>query len=1038
MKKRVPFLVLTLLILSQTALFGFGQTESRPPEVAIETRNMVYISPQLSDGTQDQLVIPINVKPSENKVIKELYCIIDAENDTTVRTIALVYDGPKAGLFQKENGIEIPDQLVWDGKNDNGDWVSDGRYYYRIEVLDSDVRRGHSRTNQVIVDNTPPQVDLNAPHTVFSPIESAGRNLFIMEQEGSLERLWEGSISDSDGNIVRNFQWKKSEPPNFSWNGRDNQGNLAADGSYSYTITATDEAGNQIEKDFGNIVIDTTAANININRSRPAFSPNGDGVQDTLALFIDIPVSDNLIEWSAIVRDQNDNPVRSFPTEGGLKKEISFDGRDNRGNLLPDGEYRAHISALYRNGNNPQAETSPFEIDSAPPQVSVTLENARFSPDGDGTKDSAIFRQETSAEESWEGVITDQSGTIVRKEVWRGTADEIFPWDGRDDSGDPLPDGAYTYRLSSTDEAGNKGVSRKLTLNINTEVKAAISLTLDHTHISPNSDEGNKNVTLTPSVDNPDGLRRFILAIRDPAGNLVWKREKTPEEWTGDPVTWNGRDQGQNLVADGPYRVRFAIVDELGNQKQIEHTLEVDTKRPAIDLAADYTLFSPNGDGRKDEITISQDSSREPLWEGFILDNDSRKIRSFFWKGTAEDLVWNGKNDEGEPVPDGLYTYYVEAVDLAGNSTKVELENIVVDTKATPVDLRWSEGAFSPNNDGKMDEAGLDLYIEVQEEIESWEVRILDTGSNRIKSFSGDGALPKKISWDGSTASNNPAEEGRYTAELTVRYIKGNLAEKATENSTTLDLTPPQLAITLEPQRFSPNGDGRDDLQNILIDAEDRNSLMEWSLNIYETKGELFYARSGEGSPPQKIEWDGRSSEDELVQTAKEYPLTIKVWDGAGNLTEQRQIISVDIFATRRDDNLIIEISSLLFAPNSAEFTDFGRYSDFYESQKEKNMRILDQIAEMLKQYSDYSIVIEGHGVLVHWDDPALAKLEQEKELIPLTKNRAEAVKAALAARGIAADRMTTVGVGGANPAYPFQDRENRWKNRRVIFILEK
>ena len=164
----------------------------------------------------------------------------------------------------------------------------------------------------------------------------------------------------------------------------------------------------------------------------------------------------------------------------------------------------------------------------------------------------------------------------------------------------------------------------------------------------------------------------------------------------------------------------------------------------------------------------------------------------------------------------------------------------------------------------------------------------------------------------------------------------------------------------------------------------------------------------------------------------------MEIWDSAGNRTEKKRIISVDIFATQKGGKLIIEVSSLLFAPDSAEFTDFGRYSDFYEGQKEKNMKILDQIAWMLKQYNEYSILIEGHGVLVHWNDPKLAEIEQEEELIPLTKDRAEAVKTALVERGVSSGRITTVGAGGSNPAYPFKDRENRWKNRRVIFILEK
>ena len=65
-------------------------------------------------------------------------------------------------------------------------------------------------------------------------------------------------------------------------------------------------------------------------------------------------------------------------------------------------------------------------------------------------------------------------------------------------------------------------------------------------------------------------------------------------------------------------------------------------------------------------------------------------------------------------------------------------------------------------------------------------------------------------------------------------------------------------------------------------------------------------------------------------------------------------------------------------------------------------------------------------------------KTEQEQELLPLSKLRAEAIRAALVAEGIEAARVSTTGVGAAEPIVPFSDLDNRWKNRRVEFILVK
>jgi outer membrane protein OmpA-like peptidoglycan-associated protein len=45
-------------------------------------------------------------------------------------------------------------------------------------------------------------------------------------------------------------------------------------------------------------------------------------------------------------------------------------------------------------------------------------------------------------------------------------------------------------------------------------------------------------------------------------------------------------------------------------------------------------------------------------------------------------------------------------------------------------------------------------------------------------------------------------------------------------------------------------------------------------------------------------------------------------------------------------------------------------------------------------------------------------------------------VKEALVERGLDQDRMSVVGRGGTDPIVPHTDLDNRWKNRRVEFIL--
>jgi outer membrane protein OmpA-like peptidoglycan-associated protein len=75
---------------------------------------------------------------------------------------------------------------------------------------------------------------------------------------------------------------------------------------------------------------------------------------------------------------------------------------------------------------------------------------------------------------------------------------------------------------------------------------------------------------------------------------------------------------------------------------------------------------------------------------------------------------------------------------------------------------------------------------------------------------------------------------------------------------------------------------------------------------------------------------------------------------------------------------------------------------------------------------------------MVNWDDPVQGKAEQEKVLLPLSRSRAEAIKQALAVRGIELARLSSEGVGAADQIVPDSDFANRWKNRRVEFFLQK
>lgn len=88
----------------------------------------------------------------------------------------------------------------------------------------------------------------------------------------------------------------------------------------------------------------------------------------------------------------------------------------------------------------------------------------------------------------------------------------------------------------------------------------------------------------------------------------------------------------------------------------------------------------------------------------------------------------------------------------------------------------------------------------------------------------------------------------------------------------------------------------------------------------------------------------------------------------------------------------------------------------------------LNEVADaLIKGNPDANITIEGHT-------DSQGQLQHNMEL---SQRRAEAVKAQLVARGVAADRIKTTGVGPDRPIADNKSPEGRANNRRVEIIVE-
>lgn len=1033
-----------------------GVLDKTPPVITIKypatSYDAYYFSPN-NDGTLDSVTLPLTI--TDQRYVQGFSLKVFDSSGAVVKTIANKESRPEnqdfkglmARLLYVKKGVDVPPELVWNGLTDSGTLAPDGRYYIVVEAFDDNGNLATTDRWPVVVDTVPPSVKSAGPSggadaLIFSPDGDGSKDTFAITQEGSVEDLWKADIVDAAGSAIRTWKTQNAAPALVTWDGKNDAGQVVPDGVYAYRIGSTDRAGNTGSAKVENIIVNTQQPPVGVAIDMAAFSPNGDGVRDVLSLLPNVPVRTGLASWklSVLDADGKERWSTSGSTPDSLATRYQFDGKDSAGTALPEGSYRTRLAVTYVNGHGPVAYSPSFVIDITAPKASVAVDRVAFNPLGDANTKITIT-QTGSEEDRWTGEMVNASGGIVKTWTFLGTPDKTVQWDGSDDAGKVVADGSYTYRLSATDRAGNATRVSGAAVLVDTE-KKAVRLALDRRAFSPNGDGVADTVTMSPESQSASRILSWKLSVLGDADATV--RTFTGTGALPAKLSWDGKKDDGTKAPDGVYRaaleVRY-VTNEVEAARSVE--LVLDTVAPSIKLSAEDTLFSPDADGRKDVVKILQESVPGDNWDGSILDASGKVVRSWSWKGTVASINWDGSDAQGNKAADGAYKYVVRSEDAAGNKTERGIDRIVIDTRPTQAFVTASAAGFSPNGDGAFDDISFGLVVKLPDGIDGWRLALVDESGKARRTFSGKGAtIPARIVWDGK-ADDGTIVQSTYTAVFTVDYLKGDRAE-AKSGPFVLDVDGPRVSLTTSPQYFSPDNDGVDDELKISLSVSDASVIDSWRFDIIEVavvegsgkRAERpFFTWSGRGKPAERLVWDGRSQKGELVEAATDYPYRLTIVDALGNQTVVNGSIAVDVLVIRDGDKLKIKVPSIVFRANFADFKDLSQET------VDRNAQVLKRIAEILNRFKEYKIRVEGHANSISkmtGQNQAAIDKEETSELLPLSKARAEAVMQKLIEFGVDARRLSVRGLGSSEPVVAFTDAENRWKNRRVEFILLK
>jgi flagellar hook assembly protein FlgD/outer membrane protein OmpA-like peptidoglycan-associated protein len=803
---------------------------------------------------------------------------------------------------------------------------------------------------------------------------------------------------------------------------------------------------------------------LKIDQNYKVISPNQDGIQDELILSSNIKSKNFIKYWEIQILNEKREMVYYKRSKGErlqtlqkklfIKKEnveipdsITWDGKNMYGKVQPDGKYiikfiiMDHLKFVY---DSEKILPLYVYIDTKPPVAENNTDLKLFSPNGDGNKDQLTVSLKITPDDlektysdvagnDWTiDVLNNQSETINQfkyNDINGYTKD--FIWGGKDSSGNLVKDGFYSLKISGTDKGGN--YYEEIIPNISVDTKEdPVEVIVKEGVFSPNNDKVKDTISFNTKVQDNKNTESWKLLILD-------KNNKTIREYNGsgalpDTLNWDGKTDEKDVAPEGKYYSKISVQYKNGNISTAESSsFLLDITPPEASMSANLEVISPDNNSLKDDVIIKQDVSDEKTeWNATIKDTNNKTILEYTWKrNIPKELKWDGKDHDGNVLPDGNYFYQLSNTDLAGNTFKSPKQKITLFTAKSEFNITLANKVISPNNDGILDSQEITFNITEDSDnyITDYLIEIKDNNESIVYSEQKRDTVPVNYTWDGMNGEKKAVEDGDYKVFLTINTFYG-VTTTLGSDAFSVDLTPPDIEITYEPKIFSPDGDGVDETITLnFTKAYDKSGIKEWKVLIFNPYTEKeFISYSGVGQPTKSIIWNGISSKGDHVGSVEDYPLTVVSTDIAGNSSNKKLApVMTDILVEKLPDGrLKIRISNIRFKPNRAVMTD-----------DRKNIQILERLSLALKKFPHHTIGLVGYA-------NEYRKGLNEKTAQKLSEQRASTIQRELEKRGISRSRLSTKGKGFADPIIPLREdmtedeRKQMAINRRVEFYLSK
>lgn len=260
-------------------------------------------------------------------------------------------------------------------------------------------------------------------------------------------------------------------------------------------------------------------------------------------------------------------------------------------------------------------------------------------------------------------------------------------------------------------------------------------------------------------------------------------------------------------------------------------------------FATSPQYLSPNGDGVRDRTLVGFDLSRRSKVSFSVIDSEGHEVRRLVDNrelagDTKHRFVWDGRDDSGRRVPDGLYRLRVVRRDEGRVIDSIK--EATVDTRPPRVALVSAQpGVIAPGEPGQRPRVQI-RYRGPRNKHPEYRVFRTDDGPPRVV-LRFRGGKSRSATWVGSV-HGRPAAPGNYAFTVSVRDLAGNLTVAPAEVPSARSARP---GTGVSVRRLSLQGP-----PNVVA----AGSLAQLELGPYERSFEFALSRVGAIKPVKRGE----------------------------------------------------------------------------------------------------------------------------------------------------------------------------------------